>query len=300
MQRMNTEESLDNVSVNEKIYRDTTFIKGIFYILFVASIITFFELIFFTYFIVPPQTHAINNFLSELSKKYENIIFYELYRANGNSVELTKFYNYKENSKKYILVAMERENRLNSHINNSAIGFIVIEIVSLIIIMIYIYLHLVHTRKLKYFSKKYSMNSQLDLMNPSANLSTTNLSANLSTNPFATNPSRNQSVNQFAMNPSKSGITIFEPRENSSGIITSEQVEIEIEKEPIPTPDSSINMSQEETIIPVIISGILTLVVLAFFQIFMYNFANKFKYTGYYGIEEIIYLVQNKLKADIG
>lgn len=233
-------EGTENSNQIDKIYTNTIFIRGIFYILFVASIITLFELVFFTVIIVPQQTQEINVFIKELSKNYKNIIFREIYKSDENYDPIIEYY--KKESEIYVLVAMERENNLILKINNDSIGFITLEIIALFVIMTYIYMHLLYITKINYFSKKYK----------------------------------------------------------STEIIVSEQTDPENPSPPVsPAPETIETVETNESIIPTVISAILTIMVLAFFQIFMYNFAKKFKYTGAYGLEEILYIVQNKLRTEI-
>ncbi len=100
------------------------FLEGLFYIIFVALIVTIFELLFFLYVIYP--------------KQYD-----EFYNYVKNNKVLSIPVNIPSNITKYLEIFREREHILINKINNDIIIFICIEI-----FVIMLLLYIIYTKKI--------------------------------------------------------------------------------------------------------------------------------------------------------
>ena len=157
-----------NVSLNSSdeqlepgLLNSVKFQKGLFIIIFVAQLLSLFEIAFFLFLVEPQEKTQIINFIENLgslinggssssssssssySKNYNSEYEYILHRLNISSIK-TNNNNLLYNS---LVVLNLREDELNDQINNYAIFLMVLIIIILLIFLIVLFIRLRNLRR---------------------------------------------------------------------------------------------------------------------------------------------------------
>ena len=143
-------ENLDHVIIKEEdLINNVKFLKGLFIIIFVAELLSLFELGFFLLIVEPQEKQQIINFIgSNRNKGLFNLLNSNEYEYNALMSIFNSNFSTNDNNVIYdsLIVLNIRENLLNTEINNYSIGLMFMVVILMFVFLIIIFIKVKKTK----------------------------------------------------------------------------------------------------------------------------------------------------------